>query len=565
MSRQAPQAIPQEMIPIETSAVQNSCLLHASLMPIFAYYSLGDKCPEEYKPTQKYVMDMLTRTDLIRHMPKKEKVLQDPQAAIIKFTQDFFRGYFVDIIKESPTLKLSLWGRALSAIEQYLKGLRNDDDTFHGMAFLDAQFTTFISKLSLEKNNFTLGDKNKALSSEELREAQSIMRISTKWEEDLLGPDLIAKMNPNASEAPNFTEEDVYKLKLLLHLESKIEEYKQQFAGWWNDFGFNAYIHKLRQPGTQLSVELFSYVAQEWRLNLKCCDQSPDGRQSHYDLRSGYNAPTFAVLRTQTVDGESKQTGHYSGCLPSEVFDAFNQQVIAAKGNPLIISKSPEHHRDESETQQQQQKPKQRIRGLSEGSIPQNPTPLAVSKQSSQPARKNPSPGSPASSFSSNRQSVFQPGDIRIRGVLPEPESGARLNKPYKDKPCNKVTKGDVTMWVRHPSPNQLEIRARQCENRKATPEQIFKAMAAQFLEELLKRHGKNDVSELSPEQKTFCIELIQPDTEDSRECFEEACKGLGLTPVFASNSNTSEKGKSIKDVLQDLQRQTPRLAPAGG
>lgn len=166
MSRQAPQAIPQEMIPIETSAVQNSCLLHASLMPIFAYYSLGDKCPEEYKPTQKYVMDMLTRTGLIRHMPKKEKVLQDPQAAIIKFTQDFFRGYFVDIIKEkeSPTLKLSLWGRALSAIEQHLKGLRNDDDTFHGMTFLDAEFTIFSSKLFLEKNNFTLGDKNKALS-----------------------------------------------------------------------------------------------------------------------------------------------------------------------------------------------------------------------------------------------------------------------------------------------------------------------------------------------------------------------------------------------------------------
>ncbi|WP_423063295.1 hypothetical protein [Candidiatus Paracoxiella cheracis] len=99
MSRQAPQAIPQETISIKTSADQNSCLLHASLMPIFAYYSLGDKCPEAHKPTQKYVMDMLTRTDLIRHMPKKEKVLQDPQAAIIKFTQGFFRDYFVDIIK----------------------------------------------------------------------------------------------------------------------------------------------------------------------------------------------------------------------------------------------------------------------------------------------------------------------------------------------------------------------------------------------------------------------------------------------------------------------------------
>lgn len=138
--------------------------------------------------------------------------------------------------------------------------------------------------------------------------------------------------------------------------------------------------------------------------------------------------------------------------------------------------------------------------------------------------------------------------DFKIVGALPNPnkdESGARPNKPYKDKPC-KVTKGDVTMWVRHPSPNQLEIRARHCENKKATPGQIFKAMAAQFLEELLKRHGKNDVSELSPEQKTFCIELIQPDTEDSRECFGEACKDLDLIPVFASdNSAPKEKKKT--------------------
>ncbi|WP_423063311.1 hypothetical protein [Candidiatus Paracoxiella cheracis] len=431
------------------------------------------------------------------------------------------------------------------------------------------------------------------------------MRISTKWEEDLLGLDLIAKMNPNGSEAPNFTEEDVYKLKLLLHLESKIEEYKQQFAGWWNDFGFNAYIHKLRQSGTQLSAELFSYVAEEWRLNLKCCDQSPDGRQSHYDLRSGYNAPTFAVLRTQTVDGESKRTGHYSACLPSSVFKAFNQLVKKSKQKlvpltdtkpfidpapPYGVVKKQDQNNDsgsddddeefldcldenlfvaESETQRQQQQPKDRFIRLSEGSIPQNPTPLAVSKQSPQPARKNPSSGSPASSFS-NGSGVFKPMDFKIVGALPNPnkdESGARLNKPYKDKPC-KVTKDDVTMWVRHPSPNQLEIRARQCENRKATPEQIFKAMAAQFLEELLKRHGKNDVSELSPEQKTFCIELIQPDTEDSRECFEEACKDLDLIPVFASDSSAPKEKKQngLKEILQNIGQQTPRgPAPAGG
>lgn len=597
MSRQAPQAIPQEKIPIETSAAQNNCLLHASLMPIFAYYYLPpDQCPEEYKPTQKYVMDMLTRTDLICHMPKKEKVLQDPQGAIIKFTQDFFRVYCGHIIgdnlSEDENAQQLLRGCLTANLESLCKGLPQEEDPFAGMLIIQAKINRSKKLFDEEKAKFTM-QQGEQLSVDEWNAVKTKIpqNLASAWwvQPTIMGPDLIEKLSTHRSDAqiPHFKPEEIQSLKLFLHLEGKLASYEKELGKWWDEKGLQYYKRMLSTPGIQLSGELLVRVAKQWKVNLTCLH---DGKES-YALHSvdEANAPTIVLKRTEITDGAGNRTGHYSGCLPAEVIDVFNQQVIAAKGKPLIISKSPEHHRDESETQQQQQQPKHRFRRLSEGGIPQNPTPLAAPKQDPQSAKRNTSSsslgassagvasnsrsaGTPdrksshASSFSSNGQSVFQSGDFKIVGALPNPnkdESGARPNKQYEDKPC-KVTKGDVTMWVTHPSANQLEIRARHCENKQATPEQIFGAMATQFLGELLNRYGKDDVSNLSSEEKEIRIELIQPDNENSRNWFGKACTELGLTPVFVSNSNTYEKGKSITDALQGLRQPPPGLASGG-